>query len=366
MADILTNLRELSVAFPFFSNLPIDKLTPTYFTSLCEDNIKNFDLKTTKISNDTKFFSATEFQTIQNGMFLGNQIKNKLHIGTSNNKIIWCGNEKNNLIDLQINQHSLSLKENSYILKNIGLYQLLNFITNSNTFNRGLHIFKQFSPIEFEKWFNTSIKELSKLGDFNYVSDKGYFSKASIKNKELILNFNGFINKLQNIDSIKYDEFERQTVASTREKVYSKWLKELPIDSEYHKCKVSCAVSAGNNLLDFIKNNIVETSPSILNFFNLEDFVYIYAKYDGKNVNIFRVPSRKEIDFNNFKISNVEISVPNSQLNLKTTITNVKKHTSCTLRNEIRYSHGQLNGTPEAKLYFDSGDGLEHLVYDQL
>lgn len=367
MANIQTNLRELSVAIPFLSDESFLNITPKSFALICEDSIENFSLKTTKISTNPNNFSQIELSIIKNGFFLGKQLKSKLDISTSkNNKISWCGNLKDDLIDLSVNGYKISLKENSYILRNIGLYQLLNFVTNTNNFNRGLHIFKRFSPKEFENWFYQSIVALSKLETFSYASPKGYLVQGRIKNNTLSLKYNEDIQKINNINNLSYDDFEQLTTSTIREKVFSKWLKEIPIDSKYYTYKTDCALAAGRNLLAFLKKNMVISSPSILNFFNLEKFSYIYAKYDGNVCKIFNVPSITDINYHDFKISNIEISIPSSQLNLKTTITNLAKNTSCTLRNEIRYSHGQLNGTPEAKLYFDSGDDLSELIYTEL
>jgi len=57
--------------------------------------------------------------------------------------------------------------------------------------------------------------------------------------------------------------------------------------------------------------------------------------------------------------------VPDSQLNIFTEIKNTQNNKSLLFRNELRYSHGQFNGTPEAKLYHKSGGDLS-IMYDVL
>ena len=57
--------------------------------------------------------------------------------------------------------------------------------------------------------------------------------------------------------------------------------------------------------------------------------------------------------------------MPDSQLNIFTEIKNTQNNKSLLFRNELRYSHGQFNGTPEAKLYHKSGGDLS-IMYDVL
>lgn len=366
MANILTNLRELSVAFPFCSDITMEQLTPEIFQNICNNNIQNFNSKVNKISKENKNFSPSELDIIKNGFSLGYSLKTILKLSNKNNKIIWLGNDKDDLIDLKINDYLISLKENSNILRNIGLYQLLNYISNTNKFERGVNVFKYFASEDLNNWFHSSIISLKKIPPFIYESEKGYKASAWFEEDTLFLKFNEEKEIIKNISNLSYEDFEKLTTAKIREKCFSKWLKYIPKNDFYYEAKMRCAKNAGNNLLNFINKNLVPTSSSVLNFFNLESFNYIYAKNDGKETKIFEVPSINEIDYNNYIIEDIKVDIPNSQLNLKTKIKNIKTGIYCILRNEIRYSHGQLNGTPEAKLYYDSGDGLEKLIYKKL
>ena len=52
-------------------------------------------------------------------------------------------------------------------------------------------------------------------------------------------------------------------------------------------------------------------------------------------------------------INKIWIEIPKSQLNFYTEIINKNNGSKIIFRNELRYSHGQFNGTPEAKCYID-------------
>lgn len=363
MADILTNLRELSVGVYFFYHDSVEAITPEIFVQICKTNIQSFD-STTNIS-ETSIFNKLELNTIKNGFDLGKKIQEALHISSDNVSIKWKGNEKDDLIDLQINDYMFSLKERSFILRNMGLYNLLNILTNTEQFKRGLHIFKQFAPAEFETWFKTALNSIKKNQKFSYVSEHGYKSYGEIQGNNLILRLNNTTVSIPNFLNITYDEFEKQTSSDIREKVFCKWIAATSNDNYYDK-KRECAEVAGANLQEYINNNLVSPSPSILQLFNLEQNEYIYAKNDGQNIQISKVPGLRTVDYRNWIVEKVEVSVPNSQLNLKTTVKNLENGKTCTFRNEIRYSHGQFNGTPEAKLYIESDDNLEDIIYISL
>lgn len=53
--------------------------------------------------------------------------------------------------------------------------------------------------------------------------------------------------------------------------------------------------------------------------------------------------------------------VPGSQLNIITTFKNKSTGKILEFRNECRFSHGQFNGTPEAKMYVAKNTSLTNL-----
>lgn len=360
MADVLTNLRELSVGISFFYFDNPDDITPATFRNLCISNISGFDSRTPVSQGDE--FSVRELQTIKNGIILGKRLGDVLGFRKSNPSIRWRGNEKDDLIDLQINDTNISLKEKSWILKNMGLYSVLNILTNSDKFRRGVHIFETFAPDEFEQWFESAIKCLMQNPKFEYTSPKGYTSRGRIEKQTLYLTIDNTTVEIPDIQNLTYAKFNQLTNSKIREKVFCKWLSNAA-DKNYHDKKRVCAMTAGKNLEKYINQHLVNSSPAILNLFNLEKYEYIYAKNDGHILQISKVPGIDTVDYTNWCIEKVEVSIPDSQLNLKTTIRNVKTGKLCTFRNEIRYSHGQFNGTPEAKLYVEAGDNLEDIIY---
>ena len=97
--------------------------------------------------------------------------------------------------------------------------------------------------------------------------------------------------------------------------------------------------------------------------FRIEKQEYYYAKTTNKTIEVYKIPSQSEFK-TKVDITNIRSSVPKSQLNIFTTIENIKTNEKLVVRNELRYSHGQFNGTPEAKMYIDSGSLL--IAYEKV
>jgi hypothetical protein len=72
-------------------------------------------------------------------------------------------------------------------------------------------------------------------------------------------------------------------------------------------------------------------------------------------VEIYLVPSKRDFEEETF-IKDISFKVPAHQLNIYTIIQNKNTKQEIEFRNELRYSHGQFNGTPEAKFYISKGD----------
>jgi hypothetical protein len=144
MADIKTILRELSVPCQIYllsENLDQDILKPDIFYQICnqilinnnDSAVQNQLQKITEISN----FNDDLKKIIYKGVKLGNLIFSKQEFNFEFNlQVEWKGcYENDDIIDLVINQYPFSLKEESFILKNMGLYQYINLITDSNKEN---------------------------------------------------------------------------------------------------------------------------------------------------------------------------------------------------------------------------------------
>ena len=143
------------------------------------------------------------------------------------------------------------------------------------------------------------------------------------------------------------------------EHTISKWIKETleKKDDNYEKLKKECSLKAGENLKDYVMNNLNLNNKQLLELFQIYDDPYYYGKSYG-TVHIYQVPSNKECKIN---LKDIEIKVPQSQLNVYFTfeITNSNDSNVIVFRVECRYSHGQLKGIPEAKLYYT--DNVNHL-----
>jgi len=128
-------------------------------------------------------------------------------------------------------------------------------------------------------------------------------------------------------------------------------------DLLYEKLKKECSLRAGENLKDFVRNNLNLDGKKLLEIFQIYDKPYYYGKSSG-TVHIYEVPSNDECEI---ELVDIEIKVPQSQLNVYFTfkISNDNGSNDVVFRVECRYSHGQLKGIPEAKLYYT--DNVNHL-----
>lgn len=358
MADIYTHLRELGVAFSFFNKKDLSDITPEYFYEICTKNI-DMPCKLTMqmIALDSDVFNERELNIIKNAIKLGNLIKENINIKT-NPKIMWvgCDTQSNTPIDLIIDQYKFSLKEESFILENMGLYKLLNILLSTDKYSTGMHVFKEFANDEFENWFSITCKCLLKDGPdlFEKVKKNKYHVIGELHSNSIVLNYNSTEKvKFDDVRKLSYSEFESRTNSHLREYVFSKWIKNTVEDDEdYIKAKKDCAIAAGQNIINLV-SKCQGTSPiGLMRFFRIEDEEYYYAKTTNNSAAIYKVPKLSDAN-NDIVINKVWIEVPKSQLNFYTEIINKANGCKIIFRNELRYSHGQFNGTPEAKCYID-------------
>lgn len=374
MADIKTHYRELSFAVKMHSliqnsSLPNDILNQISFYKECKNRIYNSVDSASNIIS--KPITEEYINIIKNGFKLANSIyNNKYFKFSTSDKILWLGNDthKDNLIDVQIGNIGFSLKEDSFILENMGLYKYLNIFTNGN-FEPGIHVFNDFAKEEFNNWFkitwNLLLDYLKENKSYTFLRDNSYESSIFIEDNNVIFKINNFKNiKKSTISEIPcsistWDEFIKNTKSYTREKVFAKWISEkCSNNSSYLESKYICSNISGKNLVDYIKKNL--NSNNIQRFLQIYPKEYYYAKTTDNLIAVYLVPSLNDFD-NTFNIKNIEYRVPSSQLNLITTIENTKTGVELIFRNECRFSHGQFNGTPEAKMYYDKGNDLSSL-----
>ena len=283
-------------------------------------------------------------------------------------KIEWtgCDPQKIDPIDVTIGSLKLSLKESSFILHNMGLYQYVTTMTGVKV-DKALHIFEDFAPHEYQRWFHfcwVKLREFLNLRRFEYVKDQKYRSRMWKKSGTIFMEVRNAEAKcearLPDSDDVTLNDFKEQTTSDIREHVFSKWIKqELQGRDDYEEIKKKCSLAAGKAFTEFITKHIKNDNVALLKFLRLCDCEYFLVKNSGE-VEIFRVPSIATAA-QALRVSEIRSSVPESQLNIITTIENSRTGKALTIRNELRFSHGQFNGTPEAKMYY--GSPLE-VVYD--
>lgn len=366
MADVKTHLRELSVAIGIKSS--VNSLNTIYnpkdFFKNAEVVVKN-SIKSAINIQYLNVFELEHINIINNGFKLGQKLVD-LSIVNPQHDVYWEGfdSQKNNPVDIRVGNIGVSLKEDSYILENMGLYMFLNSVTNIKH-NRGLHVFKYFANAEYEMWFNytwqTLIQFITVKG-WAYQNDR-YISRINRIQDTIVFNFKGEISVIP-IDKIKsIDDFDYFTNSQTREKCFAKWIDQnLKNDSKYIELKMKCSNEAGQNLCDYINKNA--NIYGITRFLQIYDEEYYYAKSFNSKIEIFHIPSRAKFN-RDVKVKKIYYSVPRSQLNIYTEIENIHSKNKLIIRNECRFSHGQLNGTPEAKMYYELGSDLS-VIYNKI
>lgn len=371
MADLKTHLRELSVAVTVGLlarniNFTLESLFYSeYFFKAAKQVIKN-DISFAEVHEPIKF-NVDLCQIIKNGYNLGKKIYNSSEFNINNDPIIiWsgCDTQKDDPVDISINQYLFSLKEDSFILENMGLYKLLNCFTGSTYKKR--HIFKDYALIEYKEWFLTAWDEMYKfISQHNniWILHDSQKSKTSvIKTVDNNIVFEYYLQKYLIHQCVlpqkcSLEIFEESTNSTIREEVFSKFINRvLSNNTDYNNSKRKCAIVATTNIANELTQNL-NYNAGISRFLRIHEFCYYYAKTTATDIQIYKVPALSDFK-NNIVIDSITSSVPNTQANILTTIKNTKTGMKLVLRNECRFSHGQFNGTPEAKMYYESGGSL--------
>lgn len=369
MADIKTILRELSVILGYilakykltFTENTIDVKTYLEFIRKYCKNVNECNSEIKKIEELEDF--VIHKSIIKNGLTLGKLLYEKLKL---EGKIYWLGSNVHSKypFDIKIGAMGISLKEDSNILKNPSFASYLNALVQPKTPFKAVHVFLFFAPTEFSNWFGYTYKKL--FDEFNKRElDEIIFSYEKrgtfIKKGKSGLIFGLNETEIEIGDTEKLDEvsLNNKIGGYLFEHTVSKWIKDNleKKDSEYEKLKKECSLKAGENLKEYIFKNLNLDTDKLLEIFQIYDESYYYGKSSGK-AHIYEVPSNKDCKM---ELVDVEIKVPQSQLNVYFTfkITNDNSLNNIVFRVECRYSHGQLKGFPEAKLYYT--DNFNHL-----
>ncbi len=379
MADIKTHLRELSVATTIgllkdgiafeHSDLYDSKTFLAYAKSVVLGDLSGAEnLKSMEI------FSGVFREIVDNGYALGKAIFNNSSFSIPKEaKIIWQGNDtkKEDPVDIVVGEYGFSLKEESFILGNMGLYKLLNCYTGANYKHR--HIFSDYARSEYEKWFDVTWKKLLSVlcennGEWHYKNEvKRKDCMITLRDKRVILEYL-VDGKLDSQSVLPYDcsltTFEMVTSSKTREQVFSKLINVcIDGDEEYNEAKRNCAIAASEALAKEL-NQKLRYDAGLPEFLRIHKQAYYYAKTTKLGIEIYKVPAVSEFG-KALVIESICGSVPDKQANILTTIKNLNTGKTLVLRNECRFSHGQFNGTPEAKMYYEHGGSLE-VIYEKL
>lgn len=379
MADIKTHLRELSVA----TTIGLLKDGVSFSIADLYDSKKFFSYAKQVITGDissainlcsTPTFSGNLKTIVDNGYNLGKAIFDNTYFKINkSDTITWQGNDtqKDDPIDITVGAYGFSLKEESFILENMGLYKLLNCYTGSTYKKR--HIFSDYARTEYESWFSATWTELLKTLN----SNGGTWSYDNVAKKK-----KGIISKVANNVTLEYFQngksvaktvlpanctlsiFENKTSSKTREEVFAKYInQELDNNANYNAQKKACAVAATTALANELNLNL-NYNAGLPRFLRIHTTEYYYAKTTTAGIEIFKVPAISAFG-NDIVIDSIVSSVPDKQANILTTIKNNKTGKTLVLRNECRFSHGQFNGTPEAKMYYEHGGSLE-VIYETI
>ncbi len=369
MADLKTILRELSVILGYilakyrltFTEDTIDVKNYLDFIRKYCKNINECNSEIQKIEALPDFLVHKNI--IKNGLALGKMLYEKLKL---DGEIFWLGANVNSKypFDIKIGEVGISLKEESFILKNPSLGSYLNALVQPTQPFQTVHVFRTFAKTEFTNWYNYIYQKLFGLINiykvneiiFSYKKRGTYIKRGK---SSLIFGSNDQEVEIGINDSLDEINFNKKLGGFLFEHTVSKWIKENleKKDPKYEQLKGKCSSKAGENLKDYVIKNLNLNSNKLLELLQIYDAPYYYGKNSGI-VQIYEVPSNKECKI---KLIDIEIKVPKSQLNVyfKFKISNNMGSNNVEFRVECRYSHGQLKGVPEAKLYYT--DNVNHL-----
>lgn len=362
MADIKTILRELSVILGIILaryNLKIKgdlvevKSYLDFIRKHCS-NIDDHNEEVIKIEQEGSLIVHKDI--IENGINLGKLIHENLNL---EGDICWVGSEVKSKypFDITVGAVGISLKEDSYILKNPSFADYLNALTQPKQPLQAVHVFRQFASQEFTDWFDYSygklVKETRSLEDGSIIlsySDGEYFIKKQKQN--IVFGKGCKVVSIGMNEQITEKELNFKLGGDIIEHTFSKWIKSNleKKDKKYLELKKKCSVEAGSNLVSYVNNNLNIDEKKILSLFQIYDEKYFYGKIHNKAL-IYEVPTNRELKVT---LDKIEVEVPESQLNVHFSflIENTSTSANFKVRVECRYSHGQFKGIPEAKLYY--------------
>lgn len=365
MPSLKTIVRELGVIYWMDRHLKEEKIAPEdvkpeEFYERCKDILGPIP-EASRVENKEKFRSNKQ-QILRNTYWLAKRLIKTFEINEIR-EADWIGpNTQDQMpIDIKINGKEISLKDDSYIIENMGLYKVINLFTDEDYNSGSWHIFEDFANDLYQEWFRTSwnfLIEASEEQSGLIWSDESvdYTREIHSEDSKIILKYKDRESELdENISNTS--EFDENTISKTRE-VFGKWLNEVYLENasedkqkEYNRIKKKCSMEAGENLEEYLESNLDIKYDNLLRLLRIHERGYYYAKAAEGKCSIYKVPSKEQYDRTELEVIDFEPSIPDSQLNLITTLKNNETGGVLKLRNEIRFSHRQFNGSPEAKMY---------------
>ena len=285
------------------------------------------------VSWERGYMPAEVKETILNNYKLGKKIRGFYYYHRDTpidpDTVKWVGDDTSYApADMLVNNEKWSLKEKSSIIKNQSAATFLNILTNSDDYGRGFHLLNELAPEE-------NLQGLQKIVS-HYNADNPETAYPEFKD---------------------YSEWKSQP--KSEQKKLSRYIQSKDRTPEFKReleeIKTRINEKAGDNLLKRINNAHEVDAGELLG----SDVDYFYSKFDH-NGDMFAgyVPNKETIS-KHVKVKAIWYTA-GSQLNIIIKYVNTRAEEFLTIT-EIRYSHGQFNGIPEAKMKTYSGDFVAFL-----
>lgn len=275
-------------------------------------------------------------KSLENNFKLGARIRghyyNDLNHEGSLDDIRWVGDDTSLApADITVNGDLWSLKEDSEIIKNGGGSTLLNTLTGTEEYGRGFHALDHFAEQENLTALHYAITEynttLPKESQIPYPDSYTHWNKTFDRNQR--------------------KELARWITSKQAQEPLGHFSKTL------NAYKDAVNDKAGSMIVKLVGEN-----PSAGKMLAI-DKGYYYGKISGEKIHVGYIPSDKDLDE---RVTITDVSYKSGrQLDIIITYKNQRGEELQTV-NEIRYSHGQFFGIPEAKMKILKGDFTEFVA----
>lgn len=307
----------------------------------------------------THFSFPSKAQSIlENGYRAGTEIYNRFDI-----EDIWyehCGatTADKQPWDIIIGGYRFSLKDNSNIVKNMGMKNFFSTLTEF-TVDTPIHIFEEYAFDAYSECFHycyskfvSTVKENGEIE----LYDKDVL-KSVVSEDVATGGLEAYL-----VDNKKYYSLPSECWLPEELQEYSGGTKEfvkntigrfvgsyLSDDETYRAMTYAYAIEAGDGFLTELIDNFAQDEVSTI--IGCCDLDYWYLKTTSKKLELYYVPSVSDAA-RCFAVdtSRIEISIPECQLNIKIPVVNIYTGKELDILVECRFSHCPFSGIPEAKV----------------